>query len=101
LCECSSEVLCASVLVKSGLVRRTDHATPLYPQKMALTSQTSCGRSVGIVRSRTKATELVNISIFFRINLFSVGFYSDSTLILWTLAVKLSMVIGGPTASVV
>jgi hypothetical protein len=29
----------------------------LYPQKSALTSPTSCGRSVGIVRSRTKATE--------------------------------------------
>ena len=27
------------------------------PQKLALTSQTGGGRSVGIVRSRTKATE--------------------------------------------
>ena len=34
-----------------------DHATPLYPQKLALTSPTGGGRSVGIVRSRTKATE--------------------------------------------
>ena len=33
--------------------------TPLYPQKLALTSPTGGGRSVGIVRSRTKATELV------------------------------------------
>jgi hypothetical protein len=39
-------------------IRLTNHATPLYPQKLALTS-TSGGRSVGIVRSRTKATELV------------------------------------------
>jgi hypothetical protein len=31
----------------------------LYPQKFALTSTTSGGRSVGIVCSRTKATELV------------------------------------------
>ena len=31
--------------------------TPLYPQKLALTSPTGGGRSVGIVRSRTKATE--------------------------------------------
>jgi hypothetical protein len=38
---------------------RANHATPLYPQKLALTSQTSGGRSVGIVRSRAKATELV------------------------------------------
>jgi hypothetical protein len=30
----------------------------LYPQKLALTSLTRCGRSVGIVRSWTKATEL-------------------------------------------
>jgi hypothetical protein len=29
----------------------------LYPQKLALTSPTSGGRSVGIFRSRTKATE--------------------------------------------
>jgi hypothetical protein len=33
--------------------------TPLYPQRLAITSPTSGGRSVGIVRSRTKATELV------------------------------------------
>jgi len=31
--------------------------TPLYPQKLALTSPTGGGRSVGIVRSRNKATE--------------------------------------------
>jgi hypothetical protein len=31
----------------------------LYPQKLVLTSLTSGGRSVGIVRSRTKATELL------------------------------------------
>jgi len=31
--------------------------TPLYPQKLALTSPTGGGRSVGIVCSRTKATE--------------------------------------------
>ena len=33
------------------------HVTPLYPQRLALTSPTGGGRSVGIVRSRTKATE--------------------------------------------
>ena len=37
--------------------RYADHATPLYPQKLALTSPTGGGRSVGIVRSQTKATE--------------------------------------------
>ena len=39
--------------------RYADHVTPLYPQKLALTSPTGGGRSVGIVRSRTEATELV------------------------------------------
>ena len=38
-------------------IRCADHVTPLYPQKLALTSPTVGGRSVGIVRSRTKATE--------------------------------------------
>ena len=37
--------------------RYADQVTPLYPQKLALTSPTDGGRSVGIVRSRTKATE--------------------------------------------
>jgi len=37
--------------------RCADHVTPLYPQKLALTSPTGGGRSVGIVRVRTKTTE--------------------------------------------
>jgi hypothetical protein len=37
-------------------IRCADHAT-LYPQKLALTSPTSGGRSAGIVRSRAKARE--------------------------------------------
>ena len=39
--------------------RCADHVTPLYPQKLALTSPTGGGRSVGIVRVQTKATEFV------------------------------------------
>ena len=39
--------------------RCADHVTPPYPQKLALTSPTGGGRSVGIVRVRTKATEFV------------------------------------------
>ena len=39
-------------------IRCADHVTPLYSQKLALTSPTGGGRSVGIVRSRTKATEV-------------------------------------------
>jgi hypothetical protein len=48
-------------------IRQVDHVAPLYPQKLALTSTTLGGRSVGIVRSRTKATE------FSLILLYSVG----------------------------
>jgi hypothetical protein len=32
-------------------------SSTLYPQKLTLTSPTSGGRSVGVVRSRTQATE--------------------------------------------
>jgi hypothetical protein len=39
-------------------IHSADHMT-LYLQKSALTSATSGGRSVGMVRSRTKATDLV------------------------------------------
>ena len=44
-------------------IRCADHVTPLYPQKLALTSPTGGGRSVGVVRSRTKATEFSIISV--------------------------------------
>ena len=40
--------------------RCADLVTPLYPQKLALNSPTGGGRSVGIVRVRTKATEFLN-----------------------------------------
>jgi hypothetical protein len=39
-------------------IRLADYATPLYPQKLALTFPTSGGRSVGIVVSRTEATQI-------------------------------------------
>jgi hypothetical protein len=38
-------------------IRRADLATPLYPQKLAITLPASGSRSVGIVLSRTKALE--------------------------------------------
>ena len=44
--------------------RCADHVTPLYPQKLALTSPTGGGRSVGIVRVRTKATGLELVSVY-------------------------------------
>jgi hypothetical protein len=43
--------------------RCTDDMTPLYPQKLALTLPTGGGRSVGIVRSRTKAMEFSYYSL--------------------------------------
>jgi hypothetical protein len=45
-----TEMYCASCEVRTEF---------MLSQKVALTSPTSGGRSVGIVRSRTKATELV------------------------------------------
>ena len=52
-------------------IRFTDHVTPLYPQKLALTSPTGGGRSAGIVRSRTKATKFkFNIYIYIYIYAF-------------------------------
>jgi hypothetical protein len=58
------------------------HVTPLYPQNLALTSPTGGGRSVGIVRSRTKAMELIILTdgsvyytdpstVFFNLNLYT------------------------------
>ena len=44
--------------------RCVDHVTPLYPQKLALISPTGGGHSVGIVRSRTKATEFSLVYIY-------------------------------------
>jgi len=44
--------------------RCADHVTPLYPQKLALTSPTGGGRSVGIVCVRTKATEFSLVYLF-------------------------------------
>jgi hypothetical protein len=40
---------------------RANHATPLYPQRWALTTPTSGGRLISMVRSRTKAKELRGI----------------------------------------
>jgi hypothetical protein len=38
-------------------IRQADHVAPYIRKKLALTSPTSGGRSVSIVRSRTQATE--------------------------------------------
>jgi hypothetical protein len=43
----------------SFFVTKITHLKKVYPQKLALTSPTGGGRSVGIVRSRTKAMEFI------------------------------------------
>jgi hypothetical protein len=51
----------SSVLESREYGRRDQSRRPrdaLYPQKLALTSLTSCGRSVGIVRLQTQATKI-------------------------------------------
>jgi hypothetical protein len=62
-------VISYEMSLNSGIVRtpvtyrhHADHVAPSNPQKLALTSPTSGGRSVGIVGSRTQATEF---SFFF------------------------------------
>jgi hypothetical protein len=68
-CKFVKSVMLASVLVKSGLENRDYDRRgsavltmrhPSIQQKLALTSPRSGGRSVGIVRLRAKATELVS-----------------------------------------
>jgi hypothetical protein len=51
----------------------------LYPQKLTLTSPTSGGRSVGIVRSRTQATE------FFPHAVLLPAFWARAPTIFWAL----------------
>jgi hypothetical protein len=40
-------------------IRHADHVTPSISKKLAITSPTNGGRSVGIVRSRTQTMEFV------------------------------------------
>jgi hypothetical protein len=44
-------------------IRYADHLAPLYPQKLAITSPTSGGCSVGIVRSRTETMEFLELRL--------------------------------------
>jgi hypothetical protein len=52
------------IIEKGSLERQKNNLTDEAAMKLALTSLTSGGRSVGIVRSRTKATELVKWDSF-------------------------------------
>jgi hypothetical protein len=51
----------SNILTASNPIYIYIHIYICMDQKLALTSPTSGGLSVGIVRSRTKATELVNM----------------------------------------
>jgi hypothetical protein len=59
--------------ITAGGISRADHATPPMRKKLSLTSLTSGGRSVGIVRSRTKATELLFIIIIWDLAMLFFG----------------------------
>jgi hypothetical protein len=48
-----------------ALNKTADHVVPSIRKKLALTSLTSGGRSVGIVRLRTEATEYFLFIFFF------------------------------------
>jgi hypothetical protein len=58
LLERKSSGPCLETEITEG-IHRADYVTPLYLQKLTLTSLTKGGCSVGIVRSRTQATEFV------------------------------------------
>jgi hypothetical protein len=62
----------------------------IYQQKLALTSPTSCCRSVGIVRSRTQATEFV-LFVCFLVSLSQEGLrsvaYTDRLILPWMIRV--------------
>jgi hypothetical protein len=45
-------------------IHHDDHVAPSIRKKLAITSQTSGGRSVGIVRSRTQTMEFVLLTLF-------------------------------------
>jgi hypothetical protein len=47
------------IIISAVGIHHADHVAPSIRQKLALTSPTSGCRSVGIVRSRTQATELL------------------------------------------
>jgi hypothetical protein len=47
------------------VIRHADHVTPSIRKKLAITSPTSGGRSVGIVRSRTQTMEFSLVYMYF------------------------------------
>ena len=80
--------------------RCADHVTPLYPQKLALASPTGGGRSVGIVRVRTKATEFSLVLMFKEILINKFHLFHEHFLLIHYLnavkykAVKFNVILG-------
>jgi hypothetical protein len=82
-------------------IRCADQATSLYPQRLALTSPTSGGRSIGIACSRTKGHGVIivnrvsfslNDNLFFRSEmLLYPSTVSSSTISVITLINKISL----------
>jgi len=75
--------------------RCADHVTPLYPQKLALTSPTGGSRSVGIVRVRTKATEYVAQYVTLKLPVFVIQFSIFSSIccgsVIWRYVLVLNL----------
>jgi hypothetical protein len=59
-------------------IRHADHVAPSMLHKLAITSPTSGGRSVGIVRSRTQTMEFLLFFSYFWFISFFVGLSFDS-----------------------
>jgi hypothetical protein len=60
--------VCCSILYSINILYNPQGSVTLptlYPQKLALTSPTSGGRSIGIVRSRTHATDFSFFLVFY------------------------------------
>jgi hypothetical protein len=55
--QCTSTFPVRKTEIRAVGIRRADHTTPFYPQKLALTSSTSCGLLGRGSSLRTKATE--------------------------------------------
>jgi hypothetical protein len=59
-------------MIEKGKTPWPDSAIELYPQKLALTSPTSGGRSVGVVGSRIQAMEFV-LSCLLPVDVYNVS----------------------------
>jgi hypothetical protein len=64
LLERKSSSFGLKIEIKGVGIRRADHMTPLYPQKMALTLPTTGSRSARVVSSQTEARELLLLFIY-------------------------------------